>query len=501
MAPERMTRSSAKAANTKATKVPEGKRGRKPTKKNVETNSEIEIEGAPTSELEQSLKDVAAHEVHQVLTNVMPSVLKEMMKEMKKAEKKEPARKSVKGDDEEEESEELEREIELSDDSNFEDNGKGCNYGAFQRCRPPTFDGKKGSAATLEWLSEMEAVIDISECRVDQAVKFAAHSFTRAAIYWWTTMKQSKGRKAIREMVWEDLKKLMIKRFCPQYETIYSKIWVPRFGEIQKGILDEAHKSRYSIHPGGTKMYQDLKRDYWWPGMKREVEVYVSKCLTCLQVKAEHQNSYGKIQPLEIPERKWEHITMDFITKLPRTPKGYDTIWVVVDRLMKSAHFLPIKEAISSEKLAEVFIKEVVQGMKCRYPLCLAGTPGLRKSSGRNFMRRWEQSSILVQLTTHRPTDILKERSRPWMIYLEPNHAEGVPMDIGSFRIVARMGDVAYRLDLPKELSGIHPTFHVSHLRKCLADESMAVPYDDLEIDERLNYVEQPIAILEEKEK
>ncbi|KAK1414758.1 hypothetical protein QVD17_30513 [Tagetes erecta] len=105
-------------------------------------------------------------------------------------------------------------------------------------------------------------------------------------------------------------------------KTIYGKIWVPRFGEIRKGVLDEAHKSRYSIHPGGTKMYQDLKRDYWWPGMKGEVEAYVSRCLTCLQVKAEHQKPYGKIQPLEIPEWKWEHITMDFITKLPQTPKG-----------------------------------------------------------------------------------------------------------------------------------------------------------------------------------
>ncbi|KAK1427893.1 hypothetical protein QVD17_16616 [Tagetes erecta] len=188
MAPKRVTRSSAKATNAKATKVPEAKRGRKPTKKNVETNPEVEAEVTPTPELEQNLKDAVAHEVH-------------------------------KDDEEEEESEKVEREIESSDDSDFEIEGKGCNYGAFQRCKPPTFDGKKGSAATLEWLSEMEAVINISECRTDQAVKFVAHSFTGAANYWWTTVKQSKGRKAIREMVWEDLKELMVKRFCPQYEV------------------------------------------------------------------------------------------------------------------------------------------------------------------------------------------------------------------------------------------------------------------------------------------
>ncbi|KAK1428063.1 hypothetical protein QVD17_16890 [Tagetes erecta] len=219
MAPKRVTRSSAKATNAKATKVPEAKRGRKTTKKNVETNPEVEAEVTPTPELEQNFKDAVAHEVHKVLTNVMPSVLKEMMKEIKKVEEKKPAKKSVEDDEEEKESEKIEREIESSDDSDFEIEGKGCNYGAFQRCKPPTFDGKKGSAATLEWLSEMEAVIDISECRTDQTVKFAAHSFTGAAIYWWTTVKQSKGRKAIREMVWEDLKELMVKRFCPQYEV------------------------------------------------------------------------------------------------------------------------------------------------------------------------------------------------------------------------------------------------------------------------------------------
>ncbi|KAK1406305.1 hypothetical protein QVD17_41598 [Tagetes erecta] len=217
MAPKRVTRGSAKAVNAKATKAPEAKRGRKPTKKNVETDPEIEVEIAPTSRLEQNLKDAVAQEVHKVLTSVMPSVLEEMIKEMKKAEKKGPTKKGVENDkeEEEEESEKVEKDIKSSDGSDLEDKGKGCNYSAFQRCRPPTFDGKKVSDATLEWLSEMEAVIDISECRADQAVKFAAHSFTGAAIYWWTTVKQSKGRKAIKEMVWEDLKELMVKRFCP----------------------------------------------------------------------------------------------------------------------------------------------------------------------------------------------------------------------------------------------------------------------------------------------
>ncbi|KAI3813643.1 hypothetical protein L1987_18372 [Smallanthus sonchifolius] len=108
--------------------------------------------------------------------------------------------------------------------------------------------------------------------------------------------------------------------------TQFGRIWIPKEGELRAKILNEAHKSRYSIHPGTTKMYQDFKKDYWWPGMKNDVTSYVSKCLTCLQVKAEHEKLCGKVQPLEISEWKWEHITIHFITKLPCTAKGFDAI-------------------------------------------------------------------------------------------------------------------------------------------------------------------------------
>ncbi|GJR79173.1 putative reverse transcriptase domain-containing protein [Tanacetum coccineum] len=84
-------------------------------------------------------------------------------------------------------------------------------------------------------------------------------------------------------------------------------------------------------------MYQDLKKLYWWPNMKAEIATYVSKCLTCAKVKAEHQKPSGLLQQPEIPEWKWEKITMDFVSGLPRTSSGYDSIWVIVDRLTKSA--------------------------------------------------------------------------------------------------------------------------------------------------------------------
>ncbi|GJT98649.1 putative reverse transcriptase domain-containing protein [Tanacetum coccineum] len=141
------------------------------------------------------------------------------------------------------------------------------------------------------------------------------------------------------------------------------RIWLPRYGGLRNLIMHESHKSKYSIHPGSDKMYQDLKQLYWWPNMKADIATYVSKCLTCAKVKAEHQKPSGLLQQPEIPVWKWERITMDFIVGLPRTPSGYDSIWVIVDRLTKSAHFLPVKTTDSMEKLTQLYLKEIV----CRH--------------------------------------------------------------------------------------------------------------------------------------
>ncbi|GKB59891.1 putative reverse transcriptase domain-containing protein [Tanacetum coccineum] len=142
-----------------------------------------------------------------------------------------------------------------------------------------------------------------------------------------------------------------------------NRVWLPLLGGLRDLIMHESHKSKYSIHPGSDKMYQDMKKLYWWPNMKADIATYVSKCLTCAKVKAEHQRPSGLLQQPEILEWKWEHITMDFVMGLPRTFGGYDSIWVIVDRLTKSAHFLPMKKTDSMEKLTRQYLKEVV----CRH--------------------------------------------------------------------------------------------------------------------------------------
>ncbi|GJZ31749.1 retrotransposon protein, putative, ty3-gypsy subclass [Tanacetum coccineum] len=139
-----------------------------------------------------------------------------------------------------------------------------------------------------------------------------------------------------------------------------TKLCVPEDPTLREALMTEAHSSPFSIHPGSTKMYHDLKH-FWWSGMKRDVATFVSKCLTCQQVKIEHQRASGLLQPLEIPVWKWDEISMDFVTGLPRTQRKHDAIWVVVDRLTKSAHFLPIRKDYPVSKLAEMFQQEIVR--------------------------------------------------------------------------------------------------------------------------------------------
>ena len=139
-----------------------------------------------------------------------------------------------------------------------------------------------------------------------------------------------------------------------------NRIWIPLDQALKDEILNEAHNSKFAIHLGSTKMFKDLSRHFWWSNMKREIAEWVSKCLTCQRVKAEHQKPSGLLQPLPIPEWKWEHITMDFVVGLPTTQKGHNAIWVIVDRLTKSAHFLPIKITHNLDHLAKLYIHEII---------------------------------------------------------------------------------------------------------------------------------------------
>jgi hypothetical protein len=136
---------------------------------------------------------------------------------------------------------------------------------------------------------------------------------------------------------------------------------IPDNDEMKKMILEESHRSSLSIHPGATKMYHDLKKLFWWSGLKRDVAQFVNSCLICQKSKVEHQKPAGFMTPLDVPEWKWDSISMDFVTSLPNTPKGNDAIWVIVDRLTKSANFVLINISFPVDQLAEIYIRDIVK--------------------------------------------------------------------------------------------------------------------------------------------
>ena len=140
-----------------------------------------------------------------------------------------------------------------------------------------------------------------------------------------------------------------------------NRLCVPNDEDLKQDMLKEAHQSPFSVHPGSVKMYRDMKTMYWWPRMKAAITDHVSRCLTCQKVKAEHQSPAGLLQPIKFPEWKWERITMDFVTGLPVTPRKNDAVWVIVDRLTKSTHFIPVRMTMNLETLAELYVKEVVR--------------------------------------------------------------------------------------------------------------------------------------------
>ena len=161
---------------------------------------------------------------------------------------------------------------------------------------------------------------------------------------------------------------------------------VPKNRDLSQLILKEAHDTPLSINPGGTKMYRDLRQRFWCTRMKRDIARYVAECDVCCRIKAKHQRPAGTLQPLPIPEWKWDKVSMDFITGFPKTQKGNDAIFVVIDRLSKVAHFLPIRESITTSQLADLHVSRVES---------LHGVPlEINSDRGSLFTSRFWQSFI-----------------------------------------------------------------------------------------------------------
>ncbi|GKC83403.1 putative reverse transcriptase domain-containing protein [Tanacetum coccineum] len=268
--------------------------------------------------------------------------------------------------------------------------------------------------------------------------------------------------------------------------------------------MHESHKSKYSVHPGSDKMYQDLKKLYWWPNIKAEIATYVSKCLTCARVKAEYQKPSGLLVQPMILVWKWGNITIDFVTKLPKTTSGQDTIWVIVDRLTKSAHFLPMKETDSMEKLTRQYLKEVVS--RHGVPVLIISdrdskfTSHFWKSLNEALGTQLDMSTAYHPQTdgqSERTIQTLEDMLRACVMDFEKGWDRHLPLIEFSY-------NNSYHTSIkaaPFEALYGRNTFHVSNLKKCLSDEPLAIPLDEIYIDEKLNFIEEHDEIMDHEVK
>ncbi|GKE83782.1 reverse transcriptase domain-containing protein, partial [Tanacetum coccineum] len=359
-------------------------------------------------------------------------------------------------------------------------------------------------------------------------------------------------------------------------------------------------------------MYHDLKKLYWWPNIKAIIAEYVGKCLTCSRVNTECQKPSSLLVQPEIPMWKWERITMDFVTKLPKTSIGHDAIWVIVDRLTKSTHFIPIRATDSMETLTRLYIKEIVSrhgvpisiisdhdshftsrfwrslqnalgtqldmsiayhpetdgqsertiqtledmlracvidfrkgwdkhlplvefsynnsyhasikaapfkalyGRKCRSPVCWAEV-GDSQLTGPKIIQETTKKIVQIrqrlQAARDRQRSYANIKQKPLefqvgdRVMLKVSPHKGIfrfgkrgklnPRYIGPFKILERIGPVAYRQELLEELSNVHNTFHISNLKKCLSDESLIIPMKELKLNDKLNFIKEPMEIMD----
>ncbi|GJU83817.1 putative reverse transcriptase domain-containing protein [Tanacetum coccineum] len=282
--------------------------------------------------------------------------------------------------------------------------------------------------------------------------------------------------------------------------------WIPLYGGVRDLIMHESHKSKYFIHPRSDKMYHDLNELYWWPNMKADITTYVSKCLTCSKVKARCQKPSGLLQQPEIHVWKWERITMDFVTKLPKTPSGCDAIWVIVERLTKSAHFIPIRETYSIDKLTKLYIKEIVSRHGVPISIILDRdskfTSNLWQSLQKAFGTQLDMSTAYHPQTdgqSERTIQTLEDMLRACIIDFGKSWDNHLPLVEFSY-------NNSYHSVLNPHLSKhcMAKSVDLLFIRVGLEmskSQNLVIPLDEIKLDDKLHFIEENVEIMDQEVK
>nr|GEY05825.1 putative reverse transcriptase domain-containing protein [Tanacetum cinerariifolium] len=350
--------------------------------------------------------------------------------------------------------------------------------------------------AILELLKEKKLYAKFSKC------EFWIPKILKAQI---EALKPENFKKEdVGGMIRTDIPKERLEPRADGTLCLNGRSWLPCYGDLRSVIMHESHKSKYSIYPGSEKMYQDMKKLYWWPNMKADIATYISKCLTCAKVKAEHQRPSGLLVQPTIPVWKWDNIIMDFVTKLPKLSQGLDTIWVIVDRLTKSAHFVPIRENDPLDKLARLYLDRIVT----RHGTLVSIICDHDRRFTSNFWKKFQKAlgtNLDMSTAYHPQADGQKERTiqtledmlRACVINFGRGWVKNLPLVEFSYNNSYHASIKVAPLELPRELSRVHYTFHMLNLKKCYADEPLAMPLEGVHIDDTLLFVEEPIEIME----
>nr|GEZ99351.1 putative reverse transcriptase domain-containing protein [Tanacetum cinerariifolium] len=251
--------------------------------------------------------------------------------------------------------------------------------------------------------------------------------------------------KDVGGMIRKDIPKEKLEPRADGTLCLNGKSWLPCYGDLRSMVMHESYKSKYFIHSGFEKIYQDMKKLYWWPNMKADIATYVSKCLTCAKVKAEHRRPSG--------------LENDLLDKLAR---------LYLNRIV-ARYGIPVSIICDHDgriQAAQDRQKSYADLKRKPMELEVGDRVILKVSSWKGVVRFGKQGKLN-------------------------------PRYVGPFKVLAKVGKVAYRLELPQELSRVHHTFQVYNLKKCYADGPLAMPLEGIHVDDKLEFMEEPVEIIE----